>query len=43
MRNVLVHGYFEIDTAIVWEAVTRDLPALKPEVEKLVGTLDRQA
>lgn len=24
MRNVLVHGYFDIDVDIVWEAVTRD-------------------
>lgn len=27
MRNVLVHGYFEIDTDIVWDAATRDAPA----------------
>ena len=30
MRNVLVHGYFEVDTDLVWDAVTRDLPILKP-------------
>jgi hypothetical protein len=29
MRNVLVHGYFEIDTDIVWQAVTHDVPALR--------------
>lgn len=28
MRNILVHHYFEIDTAIVWAAVEHDLPAL---------------
>src|SRR5574337_1930729 len=27
MRNILVHGYFEIDTDIVWDAATRDAPA----------------
>ena len=42
MRNVLVHGYFEIDAAIVWEAATRDLPALKPAIERLVGRLEHQ-
>ena len=42
MRNVLVHGYFDIDTAIVWDAATRDVPALKVAVERLLGVLDRQ-
>lgn len=42
MRNVLVHGYFEIDTEIVWDAASRDLPALKPAVERLLKTLDEQ-
>jgi uncharacterized protein with HEPN domain len=39
MRNVLVHGYFEIDTDMVWNAAIRDIPALKPTVERLVNTL----
>jgi uncharacterized protein with HEPN domain len=42
MRNVLVHGYFEIDTVIVWEAATRDLPALKHSIEGLVERLGNQ-
>ena len=42
MRNVLVHGYFEIDTEIVWDAASRDLPALKPAVERLLKTLEEQ-
>ena len=36
MRNVLVHGYFGTDTAIVWGAVERDLPALKRSIEALL-------
>ena len=39
MRNVLVHGYFEIDTEIVWDAVTKDLPLLKPALERLLEQL----
>jgi uncharacterized protein with HEPN domain len=39
MRNILVHGYFEIDTEIVWDAATRDVPALKPAVEGLLRAL----
>ena len=40
MRNVLVHGYFDIDTDIVWQAVTRDVPELKPLVRRLLDDLD---
>jgi len=39
MRNVLAHGYFEIDTEIVWNAATRDALALKPAVEQLIRAL----
>lgn len=42
MRNVLVHGYFEIDTDIVWDAATRDVGALKPAIERLLRTLEGQ-
>ena len=43
MRNVLVHGYFDIDTAIVWEAASRDALALKSRIEKLLQRLEGQA
>lgn len=42
MRNILVHGYFDIDTDIVWNAATRDVPAIKPAVERLLITLEGQ-
>jgi len=42
MRNVLVHGYFEIDVDAVWDAATRDVPALKPAVERLLRALEEQ-
>jgi len=29
MRNILVHHYFGVDSAAVWNAVEKDLPALK--------------
>jgi uncharacterized protein with HEPN domain len=29
MRNILVHGYFRINTEIVWQVVERDIPVLK--------------
>lgn len=40
MRNVLVHGYFEIDADIVWDAASRDVPALKLYIQRLLGRLE---
>lgn len=42
MRNILVHGYFDIDTDIVWDAATRDVPAIKSAMERLLKTLEEQ-
>lgn len=39
MRNVLVHGYFDIDVDLVWRAVLRDLPDLRRGVEELLRRL----
>ncbi|HTV31949.1 MAG TPA: HepT-like ribonuclease domain-containing protein [Methylocella sp.] len=42
MRNILVHGYFEIDTRIVWDAVQRDLPAFKHAAQALLAQLEKR-
>jgi len=42
MRNILVHGYFQIDTDMVWEAATRHVPALEPAIERLLHMLEKQ-
>ena len=42
MRNILVHGYFAIDLDVVWDAVQRDLPDLKPKVEAVLNRLEEQ-
>jgi len=39
MRNILVHGHFHIDTDIVWDAATRDVPAIKPAVDYALFTV----
>jgi uncharacterized protein with HEPN domain len=39
MRNVLVHGYFDIDTDVVWDAARRDVPALKSVFQRLLQVL----
>jgi uncharacterized protein with HEPN domain len=43
MRNVLVHGYFDIDIDVVWNAVYRDVPALKPAIADLLEQLEHDA
>jgi uncharacterized protein with HEPN domain len=40
MRHVLVHGYFEIDLNLVWEAVERDIPELKCKVSRILEGWD---
>ena len=37
MRNRLIHGYFDIDTGVVWETVTTELPALLPLLRALLA------
>lgn len=36
MRNRLVHAYFDIDTNIVWVAVSQEIPALLAQLRTLV-------
>ena len=36
MRNRLVHGYFDVDWAKVWDTVHHDLPPLIATIEPLI-------
>jgi uncharacterized protein with HEPN domain len=35
MRNRLIHAYFEINTEIIWQTVTQEIPALLPQLRTL--------
>lgn len=35
-RNRLIHGYDNVDDAIVWDIVTRILPVLATKAESLI-------
>jgi len=35
-RHILIHDYYKINTAIIWNAVENKLPELKEEIEKLI-------
>jgi len=39
MRNILVHHYFGVDSSAVWNAVDRDLPSLKQQIEVMLASL----
>lgn len=34
-RNVLIHHYFAVDPALVWEIVKKNIPSLREEIGKL--------
>jgi uncharacterized protein with HEPN domain len=36
IRNVLIHDYDNVDLDIVWDTVSKDLPGLIQELEKVV-------
>ena len=35
LRNRLIHGYDQVDLDILWQIVTRDLPALTEELARI--------
>lgn len=36
-RNRLIHGYWSIDPALVWDVIEKDLPLLKLEAARLMS------
>lgn len=36
LRNITVHVYFGIDTSIIWNIVTNNLPDFKADVRRLI-------
>ena len=41
-RNILVHGYAEVDSRLVWDIVTMKLSALRNEVVALLADADHE-
>ena len=39
MRHILVHGYFEVDLDIVWNAVKNDIVKLKAQILDIVHSM----
>jgi uncharacterized protein with HEPN domain len=43
MRDKLIHEYFGVDLALVWDVVEHDLPIARPRLEKLAASLASDA
>ncbi|MBN2392539.1 MAG: DUF86 domain-containing protein [Anaerolineae bacterium] len=39
MRDYLIHGYFGVDYAIVWDVVVYEIPVLTKAIEKIMNEL----
>ena len=40
MRHHLVHGYYQVDSHIVWQVIQHDLATLKSNIQKLLDETD---
>jgi uncharacterized protein with HEPN domain len=36
MRDRIIHGYDNVDLQIVWDVVKRDIPHIKPKIERIL-------
>ena len=36
MRNILIHGYDQVDAKIVWDTIQNNLPALKKKILEIL-------
>ena len=43
IRDKLIHGYFVVDHQIVWNVVKKELPFLKPKIEKILQEETKQS
>lgn len=41
MRDRLIHGYFDIDYAIVWGVIKNDIPKLRTQIILLIEDLEK--
>jgi uncharacterized protein with HEPN domain len=36
LRNIISHGYAEVDFSIIWVLITKDLPIFRESIERLL-------
>lgn len=37
MRDRIIHGYDNVDLAIVWNVVQNDIPRFKPQIQQIIS------
>jgi len=42
LRNIAIHKYFGVDLAIIWEIITRNLPATNPKITAMLKSFDEE-
>jgi uncharacterized protein with HEPN domain len=42
MRNVIVHGYFDVNLQIIWKTITEELPRLRPLLTAILADIEGQ-
>lgn len=40
MRHHIVHGYYKVDNHVVWNVITKDIPALRMRVQQYLDEID---
>jgi uncharacterized protein with HEPN domain len=43
MRNIVVHGYFMVDMATIWDTIEKDLPGYYDDIKRIQSRLDEPA
>lgn len=41
MRDKIIHEYFGVRLELIWEVIKRDIPQLKPLIEKVLSNLEK--
>ena len=40
MRHILVHGYYQVDSSIVWTTIKNDLPVLESKIKEFLKEME---
>lgn len=40
-RNILIHGYFGVNLAVIWQTVQEDMPLLVSQLRKMLDDLNK--
>lgn len=40
IRDKLIHDYFGVDMKVVWKTIKKDIPALRPQIKRILSEED---